>query len=147
MAQTRAEINERRRLRRLANLEKCRAQDRIRGAHRNREKKLANQRAWRARQHPSKEHEARLQRDFGISLQEYNTLLIDQGGVCAICERPENLRGRQFAVDHCHTSNRVRQLLCDHCNAGLGRFQDSFELLDRAAAYLRRHQPLYTEDV
>ncbi len=70
-----------------------------------------------------------------------------QGRVCAICSRPEKQlrRGvlKRLAVDHCHTTGKIRGLLCAACNVTLGKFGDDPVLLDVAAAYLRHHS---TED-
>ncbi len=63
-----------------------------------------------------------------------------QGGVCAICGLPETrvVKGKlnRLAVDHDHTTGRVRGLLCFRCNTCLGRFEDNVELLRAAEAYL-----------
>jgi hypothetical protein len=61
----------------------------------------------------------------------------EQGWVCAICGNP-TATGHRLAVDHDHTTHRVRGLLCESCNNGLGRFKDSPELLRLAALYLER---------
>ena len=56
---------------------------------------------------------------------------------CAICgERPD---GRGLAQDHCHATERERDLLCQRCNVGLGQFRDRPDLLRRAADYLQCH--------
>lgn len=76
------------------------------------------------------------QRKYGITLERYEAMLAEQGGVCAIC-RSDTLVKWHFAVDHCHTTGRVRALLCQHCNAGLGNFKDSPEIMEAAATYVR----------
>lgn len=75
---------------------------------------------------------------YGINFADYNRMLVEQGGRCAICrsERPSLKAGKRFVVDHCHTSGAVRGLLCLPCNQGLGCFRDNDEALTRAAAYL-----------
>lgn len=69
---------------------------------------------------------------YGLDSSDYESLIEDQGGKCAICheklERP--------AIDHCHDSGRVRGILCYSCNSGMGKFSDSSELLRRALDYL-----------
>jgi hypothetical protein len=86
--------------------------------------------------------DARLRR-FGITPERYAEMLAAQGGVCAICGRPETSkfqgRLRALAVDHDHGTGAVRELLCCGCNQGLGGFRDDPALLEAAAAYLRRH--------
>lgn len=70
-------------------------------------------------------------------------MMLDQGGVCAICEMPETrvLFGKtvSLAVDHCHRSGIVRQLLCTRCNLLLGNVDDDQALLEAAANYLVKH--------
>lgn len=58
-----------------------------------------------------------------------------QGGKCAICSTDID---HSAHVDHCHTTNKIRSLLCGHCNKGLGHFKDSSEVLALASAYLKR---------
>jgi len=50
---------------------------------------------------------------------------------CMICLSSENLR-----VDHCHSTRKVRAVLCNHCNSGLGFFRDDTRLLENAIKYL-----------
>lgn len=73
---------------------------------------------------------------YGLSMKEYNDLLSTQRGLCAICERPERVANRRLAIDHCHTTGRVRGLLCRSCNVSLGNFNDSVELLQKAIEYI-----------
>lgn len=75
---------------------------------------------------------------YGITYEQYMDLLAKQDGKCAIC-RVEvcPARGR-LSIDHCHDdSGVIRGFLCAVCNAGLGSFQDSPELLGRAIQYLK----------
>lgn len=75
---------------------------------------------------------------WGLTTDQYFTLLADQDGKCAVCERePDHGRwGPDFVFDHHHDSNRFRGLLCARCNAGLGFFQDQPKRLRAAARYL-----------
>jgi hypothetical protein len=68
----------------------------------------------------------------GITLNEYNDMLAFQGGVCAICRGTPN----RFDVDHDHVSGRVRGLLCNPCNQGLGYFHDNTTAMRTAITYL-----------
>lgn len=77
-----------------------------------------------------------LKAHYGITLDEYDALLTAQGGVCAICGAAEPRGMGVFHVDHCHKSSKVRGLLCNECNMGLGKFKDSEQLLLAAAKYL-----------
>lgn len=73
---------------------------------------------------------------FGITTQEWELaveyLTRRQNGLCAICATP----GRCLVLDHCHSSGRLRAMLCHTCNSGLGLFRDQPHLLRAAADYL-----------
>lgn len=78
-----------------------------------------------------------------VTPEDYAAMEAAQGGACAICGSDD--RGvrkgrlkRYFCVDHCHTTGKVRGLLCDKCNLGLGNFNDDPSRLEAAVAYLRR---------
>lgn len=60
-----------------------------------------------------------------------------QGGKCAICK---SAGSGKLHVDHCHESGKVRQLLCNTCNGGLGLFKDNPELMRVAAQYVEKHK-------
>jgi hypothetical protein len=68
---------------------------------------------------------------YGITEQEWLQLLDKQGGHCACCPATEEL-----CVDHCHTTGKVRGLLCQHCNRALGFFRDNPEYITNALNYL-----------
>lgn len=72
---------------------------------------------------------------YGISLEEYKNLFEKQEGKCAVCKNTQGTK--KLAVDHCHTSLKVRGLLCTNCNVGLGYFKDSIERLQFAIEYLK----------
>jgi hypothetical protein len=69
---------------------------------------------------------SRLKREYGLTLEAYEGILASQGGVCAICQGPSKYRHRngslsgRFAVDHDHSTGRIRGLLCDQCNRMIG---------------------------
>ena len=73
---------------------------------------------------------------YGITYQEYFKLLAKQGNTCAICGSME-WGPKGPALDHCHFSGRVRGLLCNWCNQGLGIFEDDITRLQRAIEYLK----------
>jgi hypothetical protein len=89
---------------------------------------------------PEKARKSSLERDFGITLEDFKEILIRQRGVCAICGNPETstYKGklRNLSVDHNHKTNHLRGLLCDDCNKGLGFFWDNIERLRSAIQYL-----------
>lgn len=77
-------------------------------------------------------------RKFGITLEQYEAMLVDQGGTCYVCKQPPN--GRRLAVDHCHRTGRIRRLLCIECNRALGAVEDDPERLLALACYLESHR-------
>lgn len=85
--------------------------------------------------------DASLIKKYQITLDDYNKLLQNQQFKCAICETT-NPAGptNKFVVDHCHTTGIVRGLLCNHCNTGIGKLKDSYELLSKAANYVKIKQ-------
>lgn len=80
---------------------------------------------------------------YGLTPDAYAALLEAQGGVCAICQRPETLtrggRPMRLAVDHDHATDANRSLLCSACNRALGYMGDDPARLRAAADYLERH--------
>jgi len=80
---------------------------------------------------------ALLLKKYNITLEEYDSLLLKQDHKCAICSSDMAQSNKQYlCVDHCHTTGKVRGLLCDKCNMGLGLFQDNIELLQNSITYL-----------
>ena len=77
-----------------------------------------------------------LLRRYGITLAEKNKMQDEQGNKCKICYRDFS-SDVEPNVDHCHTSGKVRGLLCQQCNVGLGNFKDNPLELVKAAEYLK----------
>ena len=68
-------------------------------------------------------HREHLKARYGLTPEEYQSILTRQNGACAICQR--HPRKRRLAVDHDHGDGHVRGLLCDRCNRGLEWVADS----------------------
>lgn len=77
---------------------------------------------------------------YGIDEVEWKRMFDAQLGRCAICDS-EDPKGNHgvFHVDHCHETGKVRALLCDTCNRGLGMFYDNINILKSAIEYLEEH--------
>jgi Recombination endonuclease VII len=105
-------------------------------------KKSEHYKRWRAA-NPDKIRHNSLMHYFGIDNEQYAKMLVAQGGVCAICDRPERMirfgKVQALSVDHDHKTGDLRSLLCHACNKALGAFGDDPARLERAAAYLRHH--------
>jgi hypothetical protein len=80
-----------------------------------------------------------IRRKFGITLNEYDRILKEQNGACAICKRV-NPNGWRLAVDHDHKTGKIRGLLCTRCNTALGTIEDSPERVFSLLAYLEKYK-------
>lgn len=105
----------------------------------NPEKFAQRNKSWRLR-NAEKLRWYEVSRKFGITQEEYSDLYNSQNGVCAICGLPETITRngivRALAVDHCHSTGKIRGLLCSACNMGLGKFKDDKSLVLKAFSYL-----------
>ncbi len=82
---------------------------------------------------------ANLKRKYGLTLEAYEEMLIRHSNRCAICATlisDLTLQGSYICVDHNHVTGKVRGLLCNDCNQGLGRFKDNLLIIDNAKLYL-----------
>jgi len=73
---------------------------------------------------------------FNISMKDYNKLFVKQNGCCAVCGRHQSEFNKRLTVDHNHLTKKIRGLLCEDCNLGIGRLKDSIEILQKAIQYL-----------
>ncbi len=82
---------------------------------------------------------------YGITVEQYNQMLADQQGVCAICRQPETGKSpwggpvKQLSIDHDHETNAVRGLLCTQCNYMIGHCRESRDVLLAGVRYLDKH--------
>tara|TARA_R110001583_G_scaffold69502_2_gene197034 strand:- start:2070 stop:2567 length:498 start_codon:yes stop_codon:yes gene_type:complete len=123
---------------REANREKAKAYAKVyRKA--NKEKLKTKKKAWR-KANPERDKSSRLKRVYNITLKERNLMLKKQNNKCKICKitfcKIKKFRNDTACIDHCHTTNKVRGILCNMCNKGLGHFKDSTEILTNAINYL-----------
>ena len=77
---------------------------------------------------------------YDITLEEYSLLLENQNHKCAICGVDKCPSGRSLAVDHDHKTNKIRGLLCQNCNTGLGLFKDNTNHIEKALLYLKEQE-------
>lgn len=85
-----------------------------------------------------------LVRKFGINDKDYRIMIEAQNNKCAICDREEtythrNKEVRTLAIDHCHKTGKIRQLLCNKCNMSLGGADERIDILEKMIDYLRKH--------
>ena len=105
----------------------------------NRDRLIGYNKKWK-KENPDKVENYRLLTSYGISLEQYNQMFVNQNGLCAICfNREVKSNTIKLSVDHNHQTNKIRGLLCNNCNKGLGDFKDSKDLLFKAIKYLKKY--------
>ena len=91
-----------------------------------------------AKEHPDKFAGYTRKFKYKMTPAIYKDIWDSQNGLCEICKQPETGRGG-LRVDHDHSTGDLRALLCMRCNAGIGLFRESLELLKLAVRYLELH--------
>lgn len=109
---------------------------------RNPEKSKKARRAWEA-SNPEKVRGCWIKKYWphltgNEAIIEYQRLFEKQQGSCAICGLKECSPTKRLAVDHDHVSGKVRGLLCDRCNRGIGYFRESIDIMSNGITYLKR---------
>ncbi len=104
----------------------------------NKEKRLAYDKKYK-KDHPESKEKRRIRRfryELIITKEEYDDLLKIQNNVCAICKKVDSKKS--LAIDHNHKTGKIRGLLCEGCNIGLGGFKDDILLLSQSIKYLKK---------
>lgn len=83
------------------------------------------------RRNPDKSFKWHLKHSYGITIEQYDAMLVKQNDLCSICKKPGIL-----VVDHNHKTNKFRGLLHRNCNSALGLLQDDPMIVLEAASYL-----------
>lgn len=98
---------------------------------------------WRSG-NKNKIHQYTIKQEYGITIEQYNEMLVMQDGRCAICSEYETSthKGKicRLSVDHDHATGRLRQLLCKRCNSVIGMVRDNIQLLNKAISYIELHK-------
>ena len=76
-------------------------------------------------------------RQYGISEEQYNNMILSQNNICAICNKPSS---KTLHIDHDHETGKVRGLLCSSCNTAIGLFKEDIDSLSAAIKYLSSYQ-------
>jgi hypothetical protein len=90
-----------------------------------------------------KSRKTNLKKHYGLEWDEYLQMIEDQGHQCSICGCDlKIIKGHRLTacVDHCHKSGKIRGILCNSCNAGIGQLQDDPALVQSALNYLLKHR-------
>jgi hypothetical protein len=93
---------------------------------------------WR-KENPEKaklsDKKTKLKRKYGLTPDEVQHMAKLQKYKCAICKNKVKL-----VIDHCHTKNKVRKLLCGKCNVAIGLFEENIEIMNNAILYIKEHK-------
>ena len=79
-----------------------------------------------------------LRKTYGLSTEKYNEIFERQNGKCAICNKHQKELSRPLNVDHCHSTNKIRDLLCDRCNLTVGYVENCN--IDAILQYINKHR-------
>ena len=79
-----------------------------------------------------------LKKTYGLSTEKYNEIFERQNGKCAICNKHQKELSRPLNVDHCHSTNKIRDLLCDRCNLTVGYVENCN--IDVILQYINKHR-------
>jgi len=102
----------------------------------NVERAKETQRRYRSeRDYAAMMRDSHLRRKFGMTQEQYERRLAQQGGGCAVCGRAPKA-GKSLHIDHDHETGYVRGLLCFKCNAALGQLGDDLGRIERALTYV-----------
>lgn len=101
----------------------------------NIEKKRKYNKEYRIK-NPDKYRNTWYKYEYGISLDDYNIIFNLQKGLCNICNKHQNEFKRKLAVDHCHTTGKIRGLLCKDCNTAIGLLKDNIQIIKKAIEHL-----------
>jgi hypothetical protein len=88
-------------------------------------------------------HARYVERTYGLAPGEYDRMLADQDGRCAICGKQP--RTKRLSVDHDHRTGKVRALLCQPCNRGLRSFEFDYVPAQQAAIYIQAIADAFSE--
>jgi len=89
--------------------------------------------------HAEKQRIRRLKHRHGLTAQNYDDMLKEQKG-CALCGIKTNKNGKALFVDHDHTTNKVRALLCARCNTMVGIIETQPNFIKKAVAYINKYK-------
>jgi len=85
--------------------------------------------------------ENKLKTKYNLTLDQYNKMLSDQNNCCKVCNIKFNINTKQLTphVDHCHTTDKIRGLLCMKCNTSLGYLKEDTKIMQKLIEYIKEH--------
>lgn len=96
---------------------------------------------WRSnggKRDPKKSRSYWLNHYYGITIEEYEKIFKKQNYCCEICGIKQ-IKAKNFHVDHCHKTLKIRSILCNKCNAALGLVNEDINILEKIINYLKKH--------
>ena len=111
-------------------------QRRYRANHRDKQRDYL--REWR-KQRTDSSRKYMLKAHYGLTPEQYDELYNAQAGKCKLCNKPPKggPNSQYLVVDHDHTTDKVRGLLCQSCNMAIGLLGDTYEDVQQALDYLK----------
>lgn len=107
--------------------------------HREKAKAYSKEYLKRKPPPPDEVRRRKLKHKYGITLADYDFIFEQQEGRCKTCGRHQVEFSKRLAVDHCHTTGKIRGLLCDQCNQALGLVKEKVNTLEQMIAYIKYH--------
>jgi hypothetical protein len=89
-----------------------------------------------------KSNRVRQLKKYNMTIEDYELLLKEQNGCCAICKTDKPSKSNSmnyFPIDHCHITGKIRGLLCNNCNRAIGMLQDDINIIQNALNYLNKN--------
>lgn len=113
----------------------CSSSNRLKNYQKNPEKQKNKLKTY-YKINKQKSYEYSLKNLYGLTIDEFNHMKIQQNHSCKICKTHESNLKRKLFVDHCHDTGKVRGLLCQSCNTMIGNSKDNILILQSAINYL-----------
>lgn len=86
---------------------------------------------------------SKLKKAYGIDVSQYQKMLESQCFKCAVCNKEHiEAEKKRLVVDHCHTTNKIRGLLCNNCNTALGLLQENLDTINNLKNYILTYKQI-----
>lgn len=99
---------------------------------------------WR-KANPDTRYAHHLSQKFGMKIETYEEMVKAQNSACAICKKPERRGNKRLSIDHCHSTGKVRGLLCSNCNTSLGLVAEDITTLTEMINYLNNSRGIVSD--
>lgn len=79
-----------------------------------------------------------LKKKYGLTVDDLERMIMSQGNKCDICAKQFSEKVK-MNIDHCHTTGKVRSLLCSRCNTAIGLVFENVEIMNSMINYIKSH--------